>query len=211
MSSRTLKFFCWLRSDHRKASSSFRMDKSSPQQGFGKRQRSRKHLSNHKPIESQRRVSGGDAVLELIDQAARAVHDAEERANAEKYARSIAEMAVKTLQRAVRRIQELEAELESSRTKSPSEVHTRIPDQIVRSGMMTLVAHAREKVIALTTYLQPRIKADATIPGISDHGLPNVGWSEILARADAALNEASARAPAQPRYHKNHLVSQQAA
>jgi len=207
----THKLFGWLRRDHSKTSSSFRMDRSSADRGIGKRKRWRKNLSNPKPIETQRRFNGGDTILELIDRAARAVHEAEERAEAERYARSIAEVAVETLKHAVKRIQELEAELESSHAKSPFEVRKRTPDHFVRSGLTSLVVRARQKVIAVAAYLQPRMKAEATTPGISDDGLPNVGWSEILARADAALSEASARAPSQLPYHRNNLVSQRAA
>lgn len=207
----TRKLLGWLRRDHSKASSSLRIDSTSAERGVGKRKRSRKYLSTPKPAERQRRFSGGDAVLELIDQGARAVHDAEERAKAEKYARSIAEMAIETLKHAVKRIQELEAELEGSHTKSRFEVHKKTPDQVVRSGVTTLAVRAREKVIAMAAYLQPRMNTDAATPSISDQGLPNVGLSEILARADAALSEASASAPSRLLYHKNHLESQRAA
>jgi hypothetical protein len=165
-------------------------------------QRLRKQIA--KPIETTRRFNGGDAMLELIDQAAKTVQDAEARANeTERYTRNIAETAVK-------RIQELEAELERSRAKPLSQARTNIPDEIVRPRSMTFVAHAREKVAAMTAYLPSRRKADARSPGIWDQGLPNVGWTEILARADAALNEASARVSNRP-HNKIHLVSEQAA
>jgi hypothetical protein len=208
---KTFQIFRWLRRSQRTESRGLPKDRSSAGRGFGNGQRSRKHISNPRGIEGPRRFNGGDAVFELIDQAARAVQDAEARANVERYTRSIAEMAVRTLQRAVKRIEELEAELESSRTKPPSKVRTGTPDEIARHGMTTLVARALEKIIAIAAYSRPRIRADATLPGISDQGISNVGWTEILARADAALNEASVRAPHRPLHHKNHLASQQAA
>lgn len=169
------------------------------------------HIPNANTSERRRRLDGGDAMLDLIYQAAKAVHDVEARVAAAnetaRYTRSIAETAVKTLQDAVKRIQELEAQLESSRAKPPSQLHIRTPD---RPTMMTLVAHARQKITAIAACFQPSI-ADGTHPRISDEGLANVGWTEILARADAALIEASARSKNRPMYHKNHLVPQQAA
>jgi len=200
---KTFQIFGWLRRCQRAESRGLPTD--------GKGQRLRKHISNPRGIEGPRRFKGSDAVLELIDQAARAVQDAEARANVERYTRSIAETAVETLQRAVKRIEELEAELESSRTKMPSKVDTRTENEIARPGMVTLAARALEKIIAITVYCRPKISADARLPGLSDQGISNVGWTEILARADAALNEASVRTPSRPLYQKNHLTSQQAA
>jgi len=208
---KTFQIFSWLRRSQRKESHGLPMVKSSAGRGFGNGQRYRKLFSDPGGIERPRPSIGGDVVLELIDQAARAVQDAEARANVERYTRSIAETAVKTLQRAVKRIEELEAELESSRAKPPSDVHRRTPDEITRPGMTTLLARTLEKIIAITAHSRPNIGADATLPGISDQGLSNVGWTEILARADAALNEASVRPPYRPLYPKNHLASQRAA
>ena len=69
------------------------------------------HIPNANTIERTRRFDGGDAMLDLIYQAAKAVHDVEARVasanETERYTRSIAETAVKTLQDAVKRIQEL--------------------------------------------------------------------------------------------------------
>jgi hypothetical protein len=200
---KTFQIFGWLRRNQRTESRGLPTD--------GKGQRLRKHIPSPREIEGTRRFNGGDAVLELIDQAARAVQDAEARANVERYTRSIAETAVKTLERAVKRIEELEAELESSRTKMPSKVDTGTASEIARPGMVTLVARALGKIVVITGYCRPKITADARIPGLSDQGISNVGWTEILARADAALNEASVRTPSRPLYRKNHLASQQAA
>jgi len=208
--SKTFQVFSWLKRSQRKESLRLQTVGSSAGRGFGNGQRFGKLVSDPRGIESPRRSNGGDAVLELIDQAARAVQDAEARANVERYTRSIAESAVKTLQRAVKRIEELEAELESSRTKPPSDVPTRTPDEIAQPGMTTLVARTLEKIAAITAYSRPN-RADATLPGISDQGIANIGWTEILARADAALNEASVRAPYRPLYPKNYLGSQRAA
>lgn len=209
--SKTFQVFSWLKRSQRKESLRLQTVGSSAGRGFGNGQRFGKLVSDPRGIESPRRSNGGDAVLELIDQAARAVQDAEARANVERYTRSIAESAVKTLQRAVKRIEELEAELESSRTKPPSDVPTRTPDEIAQPGMTTLVARTLEKIAAITAYSRPKNRADATLPGISDQGISNIGWTEILARADAALNEASVRAPYRPLYPKNYLGSQRAA
>ena len=200
--------------DRRKGSRGFPIDKSSTDRGYGKGQRMKTHIPDANTIERTRRLDGGDAMLDLIYQAAKAVHDVEARVasanETERYTRSIAETAVKTLQDAVKRIQELEAQLENSRAKPPSRLHIRTPEVGVRPTMMTLVARARQKITAIAACFQPSI-ADGTHPRISDEGLANVGWTEILARADAALNDARARSNNRPLYHKNHLVPQQAA
>jgi len=206
---KSFKIFGWLSRTKGQNPAAPRRTRHPSDKVSAREQRLRKQIAE--PIETPRRFNGGDVMLELIDQAAKAVQDAEARANeTERYTRNIAETAVKTLQRAVKRIQELEAELDSSRAKPLSQAPTNIPDEIVRPGTMTFVAYAREKIAAMTASLQPRRKADATIPGIWDQGLSNVGWTEILARADAALNEASACVSNRP-YHKIHLVSEQAA
>jgi uncharacterized protein with GYD domain len=208
-SNKSFKMFGWLRRDKGQNPAASRCARHPSDKVSVRVQRLRKQVA--KPIETPRRFNGGDVMLELIDQAAKAVQDAEARANeTERYTRNIAETAVKTLQRAVKRIQELEAELESSRAKPLSQARTNTPEEIVHPGRMTFVAYAREKAAAMTAYLRPRRKADATIPSIWDQGLSNVGWTEILARADAALNEASARVLNRP-HHKIHLVSEQAA
>jgi hypothetical protein len=206
----TFKIFGWLRRAQGQNPAASRCTRHPSDKISASEQRRRKRIA--KQIETPRRFNGGDAMLELIDRAAKTVQDAEARANeTERYTRNIAETAVKTLQRAVKRIQELEAELESSRAKSPSQARTNIPDEIVRPRRMTFIAHAHEKVAAMTAYLQPRRKADARSPDIWDQGLSNVGWTEILARADAALNDASARVPNRPYHHTINLVSEQAA
>jgi hypothetical protein len=206
---KSFKMFGWLRRAKGQNPAASRCTRHPSDKVSAREQRLQKQIA--KPIKTPRRFNGGDAMLELIDQAAKTVQDAEARAyENERYTRNIAETAVKTLQRAVKRIQELEAELESSRAKPLSQARTNLPDEIVRPRRMTFVAHAREKVAAMTAYLQPRRKADARSPGIWDQGLSNVGWTEILARADAALNEASARVSNRP-YNQIHLVSEQAA
>ena len=203
----TFKFFGWLNWNQLKGSRGFPLDKSTADHGFGRGRRSRKPVSTTKPIGRPSRFDGGDAVLDLIYQAAKAVHDVEARAGeTERYTRTIAETAVKTLKRAVKRIQELEAELESSRAKSPP-AQTRMPGEIVRPGIITLVACACERIAAITTY--PR--KSTMMPVIADQGPFNIGWTEILARADAALSETSARSPNKEFCHKNHIASQQAA
>jgi hypothetical protein len=201
------KFFGLLNRGQLKGSRGFPLDKSAADRGHGKRRRSQKHISGRPP-----RFDGGDAMVDLIYQAAKAVQDVEARANeTERYTRTIAETAVKTLKHAVKRIQELEAELETSRTNPPPEVLTRIPEEIVRPRIMTLVARALEKITAMNVYLRPSIRADTMISGIPDQGLSNIGWTEILARADAALGETSTRSPNKEFYRKNRIVSQQAA
>jgi hypothetical protein len=205
----TFKIFGWLRRAKGQNPAASRCTRLPSDKVSAREQRLRKQIA--KPIKTPRRFNGGDAMLELIDQAAKTVQDAEARAHeTERYTRTIAETAVKTLQRAVKRIQELEAELESSRAKPLSQARANIPDEMAWPRRMTFVAHARKKVAAMTAYLQPRRQADARSPGIWDQGLSNVGWTEILARADAALNEASARVPNRP-YRTIHLVSEQAA
>ena len=153
-------------------------------------------------------------MLDLIYQAAKAVHDVEARVasanETERYTRSIAETAVKTLKDAVKRIQELEAQIESSRAKPLSQPHIRTPEVSARLTMMTLIAHARQKVTAMRL-LRPSVMVDGMHSRTWDENLSNVGWTEILARADAALNDARARSNNRPLYHKNHLVPQQAA
>jgi hypothetical protein len=208
----TFKFLSWLKRDQRKESRVFPIDKSCADRGLGKGRRLRKHISNPKPIGRPLRFDGGDAVLDLIDQAAKVVHDVEARASeTERYTRIIAEAAVKTLKQAMTRIRELEAELESSRTKPPPEAQTKIPEDVARPGIMTLVARAREKITAMNAYSRPNKTADAMMPSISDQGLSNIGWTEILARADAALSEADTRSQIGRFCHKNRGVSQKAA
>lgn len=208
----SFRIFGWLGRDQLKVSRGFPVDKSSTDRRCGKGQHMQTHIPNANTSERRRRLDGGDAMLDLIYQAAKAVHDVEARVasanETERYTRSIAETAVKTLQDAVKRIQELEAQLESSRAKPPSQLHIRTPD---RPTMMTLVAHARQKITAIAACFQLSVMADGTHSRTWNEGLSNVGWTEILARADAALIEASARSKNRPMYHKNHLVPQQAA
>jgi hypothetical protein len=211
----SFRIFGWLKRDQPKASRGFPIGKSSTERSCGQGQRMQTHIPNADTVERTRRLDGGDSVLELIYQTAKVVHDVEARVasanETERYTRSIAETAVKTLQDAVKRIQELEKQLESSRAKPPSQLHIRTPEASFRPTMITLVAHARQKIIAIAACFQPSVIADGTHSRTWDEGLSNVGWTEILARADAALNDASARSKNRPLYHKNHLVPQQAA
>ncbi len=211
----SFRIFGWLKRDQLKASRGFPIDKSSTDRSCGKGQHMRTHIPNANTIERTRRLDGGDAMLDLIYQAAKAVHDVEARVasanETERYTRSIAETAVKTLQDAVKRIQELEAQLESSRAKPLSQLHIKTPEVSVRPTMMTLIAHARQKITAIAACFRPGVMADGMHSRTWDENLSNVGWTEILARADAALNDASARSNNRPLYHKNHLVPQQAA
>ena len=153
--------------DRRKGSRGFPIDKSSTDRGYGKGQRMKTHIPNANTIERTRRLDGGDAMLDLIYQAAKAVHDVEARVasanETERYTRSIAETAVKTLQDAVKRIQELEAQLENSRAKPPSRLHIRTPEVGVRPTMMTLVARARQKITAIAACFQPSVSLTARI------------------------------------------------
>jgi len=211
----SFRIFGWLKRDQLKGSRGFPIDKSPTDRSCRKGHHMQTHIPNANTIKWMRRLDGGDAMLDLIYQAAKAVHDVEARVasanETERYTRSIAETAVKTLQDAVKRIQELEAQLESSRAKPLSQLHKRTPEVSVRPTMMKLVAHARQKITAIAACFQPSVVADDTHSRTWDEGLSNVGWTEILARADAALNDASARSNNRPLYHKNHLVSQQAA
>jgi hypothetical protein len=208
----SFRIFGWLGRDQLKASRGFPVDKSSTDRRCGRGQHMQTHIPDANTIERRRRLDSGEAMLDLIYEAAKAVHDVEARVavanETERYTRSIAETAVKTLQDAVKRIQELEAQLESSRAKPPSQLHIRTPD---RPTMMTLVANARQKITAIAACFQPSVMADGTHSRTWNEGLSDVGWTEILARADAALNDTSARSKKRPMYHKNHLVPQQAA
>jgi hypothetical protein len=174
----------------------------------------------------------GGAALDLVYQAAEVVRDIEDRAyETEQHARTIAERAVEKLRVAEECIRYLEAEqraaqariqmagealkLERSRVAA---AETKLRQLEVRAGMTKLHASAgamkfakrvRRRISDIVTYVKSNVLCVTPSSGQSDYGRCDLGWTEILARADAALNDAQGgRCNV---YHKSNLSLRQVA
>ncbi len=182
-----------------------------------------------------------DVALELVSQAAEVVKGIEDRANEiESYARNIAERVAERLWIAEQRIQELEAErraaeaciseahakieraeqalrLERSRVKAAEDqlceiiLRPRTSDAPAGAGAITFAKRVCQKITDMAAHVQLKVVRDTASSGNSDHGRRGLGWTEILARADAALNEAKGTDCKPPAYRKSHLMLRQVA
>ncbi len=181
-------------------------------------------------------TSDGGAALDLVYQAAEAVRDIEDRAyETEQHARALAERAVEKLRVAEECIRYLEAEqraaqariqmagealkLERSRVAA---AENKLRQLEVRVGMTELHAGAgagamifakrvRRKIADIVTYVKSNVLCATPSSGNSDHGRCRLGWTEILARADAALNDTQGGRHNPLVYHKRQLGLRQLA
>jgi hypothetical protein len=182
-----------------------------------------------------------DVALELVSQAAEVVKGIEDRANEiESYARNIAERAAERLWIAEQRIQELEAErraaevciseahakieraeqalqLERARVKAAEDqlgqivLRPRTAEVPIGVGAITFAKRVCQKITDMAARVQLNGVHDTASSGDSDHGRRGLGWTEILARADAALNSATGTGCKPPVYRKGHLTLRQVA
>jgi len=79
------------------------------------------------------------------------------------------------------------------------------------AGAMIFAKRARRKIADIVTYLKSNVLSVTPSSGNSDYGRCDLGWTEILARADAALHDTQADRHNRHVYHKRHLSLRQAA
>ncbi len=178
--------------------------------------------------------SDGGAAPDLVYQAAEAVRDIEDRAyETEQHARTIAERAVEKLRVAEECIRYLEPEPTSGPSPHPNgrrnlklersrvaAAENKLRQLEVRAGVTKLHAsaramifakRARRKIADIVTHVKSNVLCVTPSSGNSDHGRCDLGWTEILARADAALHDTQAGRHNRHVYHKRHLSLRQAA
>jgi hypothetical protein len=176
----------------------------------------------------------GGAVLDLVHQAAAAVRDIEDRAyETERRARTIAERTVERLRVAEECIRYLEAEQRAAQTRIQMAVEAlklersrvaaaenKLRQLEVRAGMtklhvgagaMIFAKRVRRKIARIVTYVKSHVFCVAPSTGNSDYGRCDIGWTEILARADAALNDMQGGGRNRHVYHKRHFSLRQVA
>ena len=179
-------------------------------------------------------TSDGGAALDLVYQAAEAVRDIEDRAyETEQHARALAERAVEKLRVAEECIRYLEAEqraaeariqmagkalrLERSRVAAAEnklrqlEVRAGMTELHASAGAMIFAKRVRRKIADIVTYVKSNVLCVTPTSGDSDHGHCDLGWTEILARADASLNDTQGDRRNPHVYHKRHLSLRQVA
>lgn len=168
-------------------------------------------------------TSDGGAALDLVFQAAEAVRDIEDRAyETEQHARTIAERAVEKLRIAEECIRYLEAQQQAAQARiSETNIEIQIVREALKHERFRVAAaenqlrelkvrattnklHAsavamifakrvRRKIADMITYVKSNVICVKSNTGKSDYSRCKLGWTEILARADAALNEGGRR------------------
>jgi len=84
--------------------------------------------------------------------------------------------------------------LENQRHELQPHATTAAPGVVVAGGM-AFAALVRRKIADTVTYVQSNVLGITASSGVSDLDRCNLGWTEILARADVALNDAKASGP----------------
>jgi hypothetical protein len=74
------------------------------------------------------------------------------------------------------------------------------------AGAMIFAKRARRKIADIVTYLKSNVLSVTPSSGNSDYGRCDLGWTEILARADAALNDTQAGPRNQSLTNREHAA-----
>jgi len=74
------------------------------------------------------------------------------------------------------------------------------------AGAMIFAKRARRKIADIVTYLKSNVLSVAPSSGNSDYGRCDLGWTEILARADAELNDTQAGRRNQSLTNREHAA-----
>ena len=74
------------------------------------------------------------------------------------------------------------------------------------AGAMIFAKRARRKIADIVTYLKSNVLSVTPSSGNSDYGRCDLGWTEILARADAALNDTQAGRRNQSLTNREHAA-----
>ncbi len=196
-------------------------------------------MDNAASLRAHKRNHPGDseAALTLVYQAADLVEGIEDRADV---IENIAKRAVEQLQLAERRIHQLEAEqraaqarikethgkiqdavealrLERSRVDAAEnrlyqlELRSRTAEARASAGAMIFVKRVCQKIAVMVTSVPSNVVSDSASPSIPDYHQRKLGWTVILARADAALNDAKGSGRNRLAGRKGHLALRQVA